>query len=119
MSVCDFVEKQASAIAKLLDGPRIVSFTATGAQCPVYTKPDAPYQQPGQVTISWKLANADGVSLAMDGSPYGSYDGAQGSETISFQCPAPAGQSNTHKYTLTIKNTHVTKTVSASAKTNP
>ena len=33
--------------------------------------------------------------------------------------PAPAGQSNTHKYTLTIKNTHVTKTVSASAKTNP
>ncbi len=100
-------------------GPQIISFTATGAVCPVYAKPGAPYSQPGQVTISWKLSNADGVSLAMDGGLWKSYDGQQGSDTLPFQCPADANKPNTHKFTLTIKNTNVTKTISASAKTNP
>ena len=99
-------------------GPQIVSFTATGAVCPVKPQPDAPYGRPGQVTISWKIANADGVSLAIDGGQYTSYDGTQGSDTISFQCPLP-GKTNTHKYTLTIKNTGVKKTVSASAPAEP
>jgi hypothetical protein len=100
-------------------GPQIVSFTATGAQCQVTPQPGAPYGQPGQVNVGWKLANADGVSLSIDGGLWKSYDGAQGSDTLPFACPAAAGKSNTHKYTLTIKNTGVTKTISASAKTNP
>jgi hypothetical protein len=100
-------------------GPQIVSFTATGAVCQVNPQPDAPYGRPGQVTVSWKLANADGVSLSIDGGLWKSYDGAQGSDTLPFACPAPANNPNTHKYTLTIKNTNVWKTVSATAKTNP
>jgi hypothetical protein len=100
-------------------GPQIVSVTATGAVCPVYAKPGAPYSQPGQVTISWKLANADGVSLAMDGGLWKSYDGQQGSDTLPFSCPQDATKPVAHTFTVTIKNTHVTKTVSATAKPNP
>ena len=96
-------------------GPRIVSFAATGAVCPAH---GPGYDQPGQVTVSWKLANADGVSLAIDGGLWKSYDGAQGSDTLPFQCPNP-GKTNTHKYTLTVKNTNVWKTVSASAPAEP
>jgi hypothetical protein len=99
-------------------GPRIVSFTATGAQCQRDPTPGAPYSQPGKVDLSWQLADAQGVSLSIDGGLYKNYDGAAGSETVYFACPAKAGQTNTHHYTLTILNTHVTKTVSASAKSN-
>ena len=101
------------------DGPKIVSFTATGAVCPVYPKPDAPYSQPGQVKISWKISSTDGVSLAMDGGLWNSYPGQEGSDTLPFQCP-DKGKSNSHTYTLTIKGHNgATKTISASAKANP
>jgi hypothetical protein len=99
-------------------GPRIVSFSATGAQCQRDPTPDAPYSQPGKVDLSWQLANAQGVSLSIDGGSYKSYEGASGSDTIYFACPAKLGQTNTHHYTLTILNTSVTKSASASAKSN-
>jgi len=101
------------------DGPKIVSFTATGAVCPVDAKPGAPYSQPGKVTISWKISSNDGVSLSMDGGLWSSYSGAQGSDTLPFQCPDKT-QPNTHKFTLTIKgHAGATKTISATAKPNP
>jgi hypothetical protein len=101
-------------------GPRIVTFTATGAVCPVTPTPDAPYGQPGQVTLSWKIANADTVDLLMDGDPYKSYPGTEGSDTINFSCPTTGPRVKvTHTYTVIIKNTSVKKTTSASAYSNP
>ena len=96
-------------------GPQIVSFTATGAVCPAH---GPGYDQPGEVTISWKISGGSAVSLAMDGGQYSSYTGQQGSDKLPFQCPN-AVRTHTHKYTLTIKNTNVTKTVSASAPAEP
>ncbi|OLB67026.1 MAG: hypothetical protein AUI10_01140 [Actinobacteria bacterium 13_2_20CM_2_72_6] len=101
------------------DGPKIVSFTATGAVCPVDAKPGAPYSQPGKVTISWKISSTDGVSLAMDGGLWNSYPGQQGSDTLPFQCPDKT-KSNSHTFTLTVKGHNgATRTISASAKPNP
>jgi hypothetical protein len=101
------------------DGPKIVSFTATGAVCPVDAKPGAPYSQPGKVTISWKISSTDGVSLSMDGGLWSSYSGAQGSDTLPFQCPDKT-HPNTHTFTLAIKgHAGATKTISATAKPNP
>jgi hypothetical protein len=100
-------------------GPKIVSFTATGAVCPVEAKPGAPYSQPGQVTVSWKISTSDGVALAMDGGLWSNYPGQQGSATLPFQCPDKT-KPNTHTYTLTIKgHAGATKTISATAKPNP
>ena len=101
-------------------GPRIITFTASGATCPVTPTPDAPYGQPGQVTLSWKIANADTVDLLMDGDPYKSYPGTEGSDTINFSCPTTGPRVKvTHTYTVIIKNTSVKKTTSASAYSNP
>jgi hypothetical protein len=101
------------------DGPKIVSFTATGAVCPVEPKPGAPYSQPGKVTISWKISSSDGVSLSMDGGLWSTYPGAQGSDTLPFQCPDKT-HPNTHTFTLAIKgHAGATKTISATAKPNP
>jgi hypothetical protein len=100
-------------------GPTILSFTASGAVCPVYPKPDAPYSKPGQVTVSWKISSTDGVSLSMDGGLWSTYTGQQGSATLPFQCPDKT-KANTHTFTLTIKgHAGATKTISASAKPNP
>jgi hypothetical protein len=96
-------------------GPQIVSFTATGAVCPAQ---GPAYSHPGQVTVSWKTSGGDGVSLAIDGGLWRTYPGPQGSDTLPFACPA-AGKTNTHRYTLTITDTAVTKTVSASAPAEP
>src|SRR5438105_5789004 len=91
-------------------GPRIVSFTATGAVCPVTGTPYA--DRPGQVTVSWKIANADTVDLLMDGGPYNSYPGTEGSDKLNFACSEQAPRVKvTHTYTLVIKNTNVKKTV--------
>jgi hypothetical protein len=101
------------------DGPSIVTFTATGAVCPVDAKPGAPYSQPGKVTVSWKISSTDGVSLSMDGGLWSTYSGQQGTDTLPFQCPDKS-KPNTHTFTLTIKgHTGATKTVSATAKPNP
>ena len=101
------------------DGPKIVSFTASGAVCPVDAKPGAPYSQPGKVTISWKISSTEGVSLSMDGGLWNSYPGAQGSDTLPFQCPDKT-HPNTHTFTLAIKgHAGATKTISATAKPNP
>jgi hypothetical protein len=100
-------------------GPQIVTFTARNAVCPVDPKPDAPYSSPGQVTVAWKISGADTVDLAMDGGLWRSYPGQQGTDTLPFQCDNSKLQTVTHTFTLTIKNTGVAKTVSASAKTNP
>jgi hypothetical protein len=100
-------------------GPQIVSFTATGAVCPVAAKPDAPYSQPGQVTIAWKISGADGVDLFMDQGLWRSYTGQQGSDTLPFACPDTT-KANTHTYTLKVKNhAGVAKNISATAKPNP
>lgn len=104
-------------------GPRIVSFTATGAVCPVDPGVGG-YSRPGQVTIAWKIANAnanaDTVDVLMDGGLWKSYPGDQGSDTLNFECSLnPPRQKVTHTYTLVIKNTNVKKTVSASAYSNP
>jgi len=99
-------------------GPRIVSFTATGAVCPSY--PQGHDGIPGSVTVSWKIANADTVDLYMDGGLYKSYPGTEGSDTLNFACSTQAPrQKVTHTYTLTIKNTNVKATASASAYSNP
>jgi hypothetical protein len=100
-------------------GPRIVSFTATGAVCPVTGTPYA--DRPGQVTISWKIANADTVDLYMDGGLWhNGYPGTQGSDTLPFQCPDTSpSQKTTHTFMLVIKNTNVKKSISASAQSNP
>jgi hypothetical protein len=100
-------------------GPQIVTFTAKNAVCPVDPKPDAPYGSPGQVTISWKISGADTVDLAMDKGLWRSYPGQQGTDTLPFQCDNSKLQTVTHTFTLTIKNTSVWKTISASAKSNP
>jgi hypothetical protein len=100
-------------------GPQIVSFTATGAVCPVEAKPGAPYSQPGQVTIAWKVSGADGVDLFMDQGLWRSYTGQQGSDTLPFACPDTT-KANTHTFTLKVKNhAGVSKTISATAKPNP
>jgi hypothetical protein len=99
-------------------GPHIVSFSATGAVCPVEAKPGAPYSRPGQVTVSWKLTGADHVDLLMDKGLWRSYTGTQGSDTLPFACPDPTGP-NTHTYTLTVRGTSVSKTVSATARPDP
>src|SRR5256885_3990213 len=49
------------------DGPKIVSFTATRAVCPVDAKPGAPHGQPGKGTSFWDISSTDRVHLAMDG----------------------------------------------------
>jgi hypothetical protein len=100
-------------------GPRIVTFTATGAVCP--SQPQGqPYSNPGSVTVSWKIANADTVEMYMDGGLWKSYPGTEGSDTLNFQCSLqPPRQKVTHTYLLVIKNTSVKKTVSASAYSNP
>ena len=100
-------------------GPRIVSFTATGAVCPVTGTPHA--DRPGQVTVSWKIANADTVDLYMDGGLWhNGYPGTEGNDTLPFQCPDTSpSRTTTHKFTLVIKNTNVKKTTSASAPSNP
>jgi hypothetical protein len=101
-------------------GPQIVTFTAKNAVCPVDAKPGAPYSSPGKVTIAWKISGADTVDLAMDGGLWRSYPGQQGSDDLPFQCDNNHGPKTvTHKFTLTIKNTNVVKTISASAKNNP
>jgi hypothetical protein len=99
-------------------GPRIVTFTATGAVCPVTGTPYA--DRPGQVTVSWKIANADTVDVLMDGGLWKSYPGSEGSDTLPFQCPDTSPSvKTTHSFTLVIKNTNVKKTVSATAPSNP
>jgi hypothetical protein len=100
-------------------GPRIISFTASGAVCPSAPQ-GVPYSTPGEVTLSWKIANADTVDLLMDGGLWKSYPGAEGSDKLNFECSLnPPRQKVTHTYTLVIKNTNVKKTVSASAYSNP
>src|SRR2546429_338794 len=100
-------------------GPRIVSFTATGAVCPVTGTPYA--DRLGQVTVSWKIVNADTVDLYMDGGLWhNGYPGTEGNDTLPFQCPDTSpSRTTTHKFTLVIKNTNVKKTTSASAPSNP
>jgi len=101
-------------------GPQIVSFTAKGAVCPVDPKPGAPYGSPGKVTIAWKIANADTVDLFMDGGLWKSYPGQQGSDDLPFQCDNNHGPKTVpHTFKLVIKNTNVSKTVTASAHNNP
>jgi hypothetical protein len=101
-------------------GPQIVTFTAKGAVCPVDPKPGAPYGSPGKVTIAWKISGADTVDLAMDGGLWHSYPGQQGSDNLPFSCDNNHGPMTVkHTFTLTIKNTSVTKTISAAAKNNP
>src|SRR5689334_5656896 len=95
-------------------GPRVVSFTATGAVCPVLPKPGAPYSQPGQVVISWKVSGGTGVDLLMDKGLWRSYTGTQGTDTLPFACPDTTKPA-THSYTLTLKGTSVSKTISATA----
>jgi len=100
-------------------GPRIVSFTATGAVCPSHPQ-GVPYGTDGKVSLSWKIVNADTVDLLMDGGLWKSYPGSEGSDTLNFQCSEQAPRVKvTHTYTLVIKNTNVKKTVSASAYSNP
>jgi len=100
-------------------GPTILSFTATGAVCPVDPKPDAPYSQPGKVTISWKISGADGADLFLDSGLWNSYSGTNGSSTLPFQCPDKT-KPNTHTFTLKLKgHASVSKTISATAKPNP
>jgi hypothetical protein len=100
-------------------GPQIVAFTAKGAVCPV-DNPGLPYSSPGKVTISWKISGADTVDLAMDGGLWKSYPGQQGTDDLPFECDNNHGPMTvTHTFKLTIKNTSVWKTVSASAKNNP
>ncbi len=99
-------------------GPRVVSFSATGAVCPVVAKPGAPFSRPGQVTVTWKISGAGGVDLLMDKGLWRSYTGTQGSDTLPFACPDTSNPA-THSYTLTVKGTAVSRTVSATARPNP
>jgi hypothetical protein len=100
-------------------GTEILAFTATGAVCPVDPKPDAPYNRPGQVTVTWKISGGGGVDLLMDYGLWHSYSGQQGSDTLPFACPAK-GKANTHKFTLNVKDhLGVTKTLSATATAEP
>jgi hypothetical protein len=102
-------------------GPRIISFTAKGAVCPVNAKPGAPYSSPGKVTIAWKISGATGVTLSMDHGLWGTYDGTEGSQEIPFQCDNSKAQTVTHTYTLDTKggSPKASKTISASAPSNP
>ncbi|OLB74252.1 MAG: hypothetical protein AUI14_23960 [Actinobacteria bacterium 13_2_20CM_2_71_6] len=108
-----------SASKSTATGPQIVTFTAKGAVCPVDPKPGAPYSSPGQVTISWQISGADTVDLLMDHGLWKSYPGKQGTDTLPFSCDNSKPQTVTHTFTVTIKNTSVSKTISASAKSNP
>ena len=103
-------------------GPHIISFTAKGAVCPVDSKGTAaPYSKPGEVTISWKISGATGVSLSMDHGLYDSYDGTSGTQKLPFQCDNSKPQTVTHTYTLetTGGSPKASKTISASAQSNP
>jgi hypothetical protein len=100
-------------------GPRIVSFTASGATCGVDPKPDAPYGQPSSVKISWKVGGgATGVSLYIDGGLWSNYSGTEGGATPPFSCDNSKQTTVTHTYKLVTSGggASVSKTTSASAQ---
>jgi hypothetical protein len=100
-------------------GPRIISFSASGATCGVDPKPDAPYGQPSSVTVSWKVGGgATGVSLYIDGGLWSNYSGTEGSATPPFSCDNSKQQTVTHTYKLVTSGggASVSKTTSTSAQ---
>lgn len=76
---------------------------------------------PGQpVVLEWKVKGAHKATLSVDGP--GLYDeyGAKDSATLDFPCAGPANTYVYHRYTLTVKNGHVTKkcTIHVKARVN-
>jgi hypothetical protein len=101
-------------------GPHIISFTAKGAACPVDAKPNAPYSQPGEVTLSWKISGATGVTLFIDGGQYDTYSGTESTQKLYFACDNSKAQTVTHTYKIeTTEAPKASKTASASAHSNP
>lgn len=82
-------------------GPKIVSFTVTGEpSCPAGTTLAPIDGTP--VTLAWKTTGQPTVSLSVDGPGiYQSYEGPEGSETLSFPCDGAPGSYQKHTYTLT------------------
>ena len=76
---------------------------------------------PGQpVVLEWKVKGAHKATLSVDGPGlYGEY-GATDSATLDFPCAGPANTYVYHRYTLTVKNGHVTKkrTIRVKARVN-
>ena len=76
---------------------------------------------PGRpVVLEWKVKGARKATLAVDGPGlYGEY-GAKDTVTLDFPCAGPANTYVDHRYTLTVKNGHVTKkrTIHVKARVN-
>jgi len=76
---------------------------------------------PGRpVVLEWNVKGAHKATLSVDGPGlYGEY-GAKDSAALDFPCAGPANTYVYHRYTLTVKNGHVTKkrTIHVKARVN-
>ncbi|MDG4765313.1 hypothetical protein O7632_14595 [Solwaraspora sp. WMMD406] len=101
-------------------GPTIVSFAVTGEpSCPAGTTLAPIDGTP--VTLAWKTTGQPTVSLSVDGpGVYQSYEGPEGSETLSFPCAGAPGSYQKHTYTLTVTEDGATaeKTITVKAIVN-
>jgi hypothetical protein len=99
-------------------GPQIVYFRIKQKPlCPAGTSANPIAGVP--VTIEWKIVNADGTRLLLDGDLYADY-GLQGSETLSFPCNEPPETIQTHTYKITTLGGGAAKsaTVKAESRVN-
>jgi len=78
-------------------------------------------QYPGRpVVLEWKVKGAHKATLSVDGPGLYAEYGAKDSATLDFPCAGPANTYVYHRYTLTVKNGHVTKkrTIHVKARVN-